>query len=89
MLHLLDMGHTELTIHAFRSSFRDWAAECTEFPNEVLENGARACVADATAAAYRCGRLFEKRRALMRAWADYIMPSEVPANVLTFERKAG
>jgi len=60
-----------VTVHGFRSSFRDWAAECTHFPNEVCEAALAHVVGDKTEAAYRRGDLFEKRRELMDAWANY------------------
>ncbi|WP_334054468.1 tyrosine-type recombinase/integrase [Burkholderia cepacia] len=73
MLLVLDrMGRGELTVHGFRSTFRDWAAECTPYPNEVVEMALAHAIRDKTEAAYRRGDLFEKRRTLMQAWADYI-----------------
>ncbi|WP_186170062.1 tyrosine-type recombinase/integrase [Burkholderia gladioli] len=73
MLLVLDrMGRGELTVHGFRSTFRDWAAECTPCPNEVVEMALAHAIRDKTEAAYRRGDLFEKRRTLMQAWADYI-----------------
>lgn len=59
------------TVHGFRSSFRDWAAEKTDFPSEVVEMALAHRVANATEAAYRRGDLFEKRRKLMQAWEAY------------------
>jgi integrase len=59
------------TVHGFRSSFRDWAAERTNFPREVAEMALAHAIPDAVEAAYRRGDLFEKRRRLMDAWADY------------------
>ena len=58
--------------HGFRSSFRDWAAECTEAPREVCELALAHVNNDRVEAAYRRSDLFEKRRLLMNAWADYI-----------------
>ncbi|WP_157381167.1 tyrosine-type recombinase/integrase, partial [Burkholderia ubonensis] len=73
MLKVLErMGHETLTVHGFRSTFRDWAAECTPFPNEVVEMALAHTIRDKTESAYRRGDLFEKRRLLMQAWADYI-----------------
>ena len=63
------MGHGDLTSHGFRSSFRDWAAEETEFPSEVVEMALAHTIANKVEAAYRRGDLFEKRRALMNRWA--------------------
>ena len=58
--------------HGFRSSFRDWAAECTEAPREVCELALAHVNNDRVEAAYRRSDLFERRRLLMAAWADYI-----------------
>ena len=58
--------------HGFRSSFRDWAAECTEAPREVRELALAHVNNDRTEAAYRRSDLFERRRTLMQQWADYL-----------------
>jgi len=73
MLKLLQshMGHPEVTVHGFRSTFRDWAAERTNFPNEVAEMALAHMVNDKVEAAYRRGDLFDKRRQLMDSWARY------------------
>jgi integrase len=60
------------TVHGFRSSFRDWAGESTDFAREVAEAALAHRVGDATELAYRRGTALEKRRKLMRAWADYV-----------------
>jgi len=65
------MGRDGITVHGFRSTFRDWAAECTSFPNEVVEMALAHVVKDRTEAAYRRGDLLEKRAKLMQAWAAY------------------
>lgn len=65
------MGRGDLTAHGFRSTFRDWAAEQTNFPGEVAEAALAHVVGDKVEAAYRRGDLFEKRRRLMDAWARY------------------
>jgi integrase len=73
MLNLLNrMGRGDLTVHGFRSSFRDWCAEQTNFPSEVAEMALAHAVGNKVEAAYRRGDLFEKRRKLMDAWATYI-----------------
>jgi integrase len=61
----------DVTVHGFRSAFRDWAAECTNFTNEVCEAALAHTVTNKVEAAYRRGDLFEKRRKLMEAWAAY------------------
>ncbi len=72
MLTLLRrMKRDDLTAHGFRSSFRDWAAETTAYPGEVVEMALAHVVGDKTEAAYRRGDLFEKRRTLMADWADH------------------
>ena len=59
------------TVHGFRSAFRDWAAECTNFTNEVCEAALAHVIENKAEAAYRRGDLFDKRRKLMEAWAAY------------------
>jgi integrase len=61
----------DATVHGFRSAFRDWAAECTNFPNEVCEAALAHVIENRAEAAYRRGDLFEKRRKLMDAWTTY------------------
>jgi len=68
---LARMGRTDITVHGFRSTFRDWAAETTAFPNHVVEQALAHAIGNAVERAYRRGDLFEKRRAMMQAWADY------------------
>jgi integrase len=65
------MGRGDLTVHGFRSTFRDWTAEQTSFPHEVCEMALAHIVADAVERAYRRGDLFEKRRQLAEAWASF------------------
>jgi integrase len=59
------------TVHGFRSTFRDWAAEKTNFAREVAEGALAHVIADKVEAAYRRTDLFEKRRLLMEAWSDF------------------
>jgi integrase len=65
------MKRTDITTHGFRSTFRDWAAEQTNYPREVAEMALAHVIESKVEAAYRRGDLFEKRAKLMRAWADY------------------
>jgi integrase len=66
------MGRDDgFTVHGCRSTFRDWAAECTSFPNEVLEMALAHAVGNKVEAAYRRGDLVEKRRRLMDEWAAF------------------
>ncbi|HEY1244597.1 MAG TPA: integrase arm-type DNA-binding domain-containing protein [Hyphomicrobiaceae bacterium] len=71
MLECLRGLRPGFTVHGFRSSFRDWAAERTSFPNIVAEAALAHVVADKTEAAYRRGELLDKRRKLMDAWARF------------------
>ena len=64
-------GGREVAPHGFRSSFRDWAAERTNFPREVAEAALAHIDGDETELAYKRGDLFDKRRRLMEAWAKY------------------
>jgi integrase len=57
--------------HGFRSTFRDWCAEHTNYPREVAEMALAHAIGDKVEAAYRRGDLFEKRRQLMREWAEF------------------
>jgi len=70
LMTLRRMG-VEVTAHGFRSSFRDWASECTGFPHEVCEMALAHAIKNKTEAAYRRGDLFEKRRELMAAWEAF------------------
>ena len=65
------MNRGDITAHGFRSTFRDWAAERTNFPNEVVEAALAHAIENKTEAAYRRTDFFEKRRQLMDAWAEY------------------
>ncbi len=68
---LREMGHADCTVHGFRSTFRDWAAEQTNYPREVAEAALAHVIEDKTEAAYRRGDLFERRARLMEDWAAY------------------
>ncbi len=65
----------KLTVHGFRSTFRDWCAEQTAYAHEVAEMALAHTVGDKVEAAYRRGDLFEKRRRLMADWAKYCQTS--------------
>jgi integrase len=68
------LGRTDISVHGFRSTFRDWAAETTAYPREVAEMALAHSIGSQVEAAYRRGDLFEKRRALMRDWALHCAP---------------
>jgi integrase len=70
----------DVTAHGFRSAFRDWAAEQTSFPNEVAEMALAHTIRNKAEAAYRRGDLLEKRRALMKAWCDYLINKSGPTS---------
>jgi len=71
MAMLLRRMKQDCTVHGFRSSFRDWAAECTAYAHEVCEMALAHTIGNKAEAAYRRGDLFEKRRRLMADWATY------------------
>lgn len=79
MLALLQrMGRSDLTVHGFRSTFRDWCAEATNYPREIAEQALAHTVGNKAEAAYWRGDVFDKRRALMQAWAQWCMTPAVP-----------
>jgi integrase len=65
------MGRGDITVHGMRSTFRDWAAEQTNYPNHVVEMALAHAVGGQVEAAYRRGDLLKKRRQLAEAWARY------------------
>jgi integrase len=73
------IGTAKTNVHGFRSTFRDWAAEETTYPNHVIEMALAHAIPDAVEAAYRRGDLFDKRRKLMDAWAAYCAKVETDA----------
>ena len=72
---LLRRMSLSVTVHGFRSSFRDWAAETTNHSNEVVEMALAHTISSKVEAAYRRGDLLEKRRALMANWENYCRKS--------------
>ena len=88
MLKLLDRLDVSATVHGFRSSFRDWASERTSFSHEVCEMALAHTITNAAEAAYRRGDLFEKRRKLMEAWADYLDGIAAGAKIKSIRRAA-
>ena len=77
------------TVHGFRSSFRDWAAEETTFAREVAEAALAHVIGDATERAYRRGDALERRRALMEAWEEFCGSWSVDAAQATAARSRG
>jgi integrase len=70
-----------VTVHGFRSSFRDWAAEATPHANHVVEQALAHAIGNGVEAAYRRGDLFEKRRQLMQDWNNYCDRQNASAGV--------
>jgi integrase len=75
------MNRAEITVHGFRSTFRDWAAETTAYPNHVVEMALAHTVSNKVEAAYRRGDLFVKRQRLAADWAKYCTSLSVGVKV--------
>jgi integrase len=71
-------------VHGFRSAFRDWASERTNFARDICEAALAHIIKDKTEAAYRRGDLFEKRRELMVTWAAFVTAAD--AEIIPFRR---
>jgi integrase len=72
---LRDLGLANTTVHGFRSSFTDWAAEKTRFPKEVVDKALAHKLVDRVEAAYRRTDFFDRRRKLMVEWSKYVGPN--------------
>jgi integrase len=79
----------DATMHGFRSSFRDWVGNETQFPREVAEAALAHVVGDAAEQAYRRGDALEKRRRLMEAWAEYCEPSVAKTKIVRLVQRRG
>ena len=78
----------DITVHSFRSTFRDWAAERTSLPRELAEKALAHAVRNKVEAAYQRGDLFDKRRKLMDAWGLYCRSkASVKSNVTSIHRR--
>lgn len=66
------MKMDNVTTHGFRSTFRDWAGDCTSYPREIIEAALAHTIQNKAEAAYRRGTAIERRRLLMTEWADYL-----------------
>lgn len=75
LLKILRYAELPFTVHGFRSSFRDWAAEKTDFPGEVAEAALAHSVANKVEAAYRRTEYLDKRKLLMNEWENFVMSS--------------
>jgi integrase len=83
------MNRGDLTVHGFRSTFKDWAAERTAAAREVAEMALAHAISDKVDAAYQRGDLFEKRRLLMEAWAGHCdKAAPGPDKIVTLKRRA-
>jgi integrase len=83
------LGYADLVAHGFRSTFRDWAAETTAYPNHVVEQALAHAIGNGVEAAYRRGDLFEKRARLMDDWASYCSrPAADKGEVVTLRKEA-
>ena len=87
---LRKMGCNGITVHGFRSSFRDWAAERTGFDRHAVEQCLAHKNGDKTEAAYLRSDVMQKRRAIMSAWAQFCTtpPAKAAGNVTTLRRGA-
>jgi integrase len=83
------LDRTGITVHGFRSTFRDWCAESTNYPSDVAEMALAHTLRDKTEAAYRRGDLFEKRARLMADWARYCSKPSEPAKIVAIRQGAG
>jgi integrase len=78
MLAVLDrLGYGHVTVHGFRSTFATWAEECTDYPDGVREAALAHKYKSETTAAYQRGQKLEKRRGLMKDWAQFLVGSNV------------
>jgi integrase len=84
LLAVYGAGRRDCTVHGFRSSFRDWAAERTNFPSELAEMALAHSVGSKVEASYRRSDLFERRRRIMADWATFCatLPAAVDHNVI-------
>jgi integrase len=82
------MDRADVTVHGFRSTFRDWAAESTAYPGEVVEMALAHAIKNLTEAAYRRGDLIEKRGRLMEDWARYCKASRLSGDVIPINKMA-
>jgi len=77
----------DCTVHGFRSTFRDWAAECTNYPRDLCEMALAHTIKDKVEAAYRRGDMIEKRRNLAEDWLRFIETPPTKGNVITLKQK--
>ena len=80
------MERGDITAHGFRSTFRDWCSERTNYPRDVAEMALAHAIGDKVEAAYRRGDLFDKRRLMMRDWGKFSAKVQTPADVVSINR---
>jgi integrase len=85
---LASLGRNDISVHGFRSTFRDWTSETTAYPREVAEMALAHSIGSQVEAAYRRGDLFEKRRRLMQDWAAFCSIGIAPAEVVPIRAAA-
>jgi integrase len=86
LMLLRRMQRDDLTTHGFRATFKTWASERTSFQNEIVEIALAHIVGNKVEQAYQRGDLFEKRRRLMDAWADFCAKPPVISAVLPMRK---
>lgn len=89
LLMLLRRMRCPVVSHGFRSSFRDWCAERTNFPREVAEAALAHSLKDKSEAAYFRSDLFQKRRLLMEAWAEFCSRARAAGEVIEMRSRPG
>ena len=82
------MGRSDITAHGFRSTFRDWCSEKTNYPRDVAEMALAHSIGDKVEAAYRRGDLFEKRRRLMREWGKFSSKAQMAGEVIPLKKRS-
>lgn len=87
LLMVLRRMQVDVTVHGFRSTFRDWAGETTAFPREVIEHAMAHNLKDKSEAAYARGDLFTKRAALMKAWSEYLKNTSSMGEVVSINKQ--
>ena len=83
LMTLRRMGVEDVTVHGFRSTFKDWAADCTTYQNEVSEMALAHTIDNKSEAAYRRGELLEKRKNLMKDWAKYCFSNDAIEKIVS------
>src|SRR5262249_53561565 len=76
------MNRADLTTHGFRSSFRDWVSERTNYPRDIAEAALAHAISDKTEAAYRRGDALDKRRRLMNEWGRFCSEPTMAGDVV-------